>query len=100
MTPLHHASEGGHDSIVDMLLQRPEIDVNARNAAGETPIFLAAKAGRMKVVEMLLKAETSTSGAAAVDETIADARGVTPRQIARQNQHEEIVKLLEKVQHK
>ncbi len=44
----------GHIEIVRDLLKRPDIDVNARNRRGWTPLILAAASGQLGMLEVLL----------------------------------------------
>jgi ankyrin repeat protein len=41
-TPLHAASQEGHQSVVDSLLAVDGIDVNKADDDGETPLFLVS----------------------------------------------------------
>lgn len=52
-TPLHFAAESGKLKAVDTLIDN-SADMNAKNAAGKTPIELAFKAGHMSVVNSLI----------------------------------------------
>lgn len=85
MTMLHHASGGGQEEFVKVLLvfgdlESPDLD-------GRRPLHLAAREGREKVVRMLLK-----------NKAMCDAQdtefGSTPLHYAAQNGHVEVVKVL------
>ncbi|KAF8245885.1 ankyrin, partial [Wilcoxina mikolae CBS 423.85] len=53
-TPLHYASERGHESVVKKLLdERADIDAQGRD--GMSSLHLAAKLGHFKVVRLLLQ---------------------------------------------
>lgn len=55
----HHAmswaASRGHAAIVDLILQKPGIDVNSQSLS-EPPLFLACRAGELKTIELLLRA--------------------------------------------
>lgn len=54
-TPLHFAAQAGQADCLNILLQRcPEIEVDARNASGFTPLMKAALQGRTKCAKILL----------------------------------------------
>ncbi|XP_071510074.1 uncharacterized protein [Diadema antillarum] len=53
-TPLHLASTKNLDQMLDVLLNRPGVDVNALNSVIETPLHCAAEAGATECVELLL----------------------------------------------
>ena len=54
-TPAHHAADSGSKIILGLLNQK-EIDIQAvRNAAGYTPLMLAARAGKIEVMRFLLE---------------------------------------------
>lgn len=119
-TPLSYAVENGQDAIVDLLLERPDVEVDA----GEnTPLLHAIEAGHDRIVERLLargadpNARDITSmtrfctalhlAAKHGKETIVrlllahgarvdpeDSRGKTPLSWAAQSGHEAVVKLL------
>lgn len=52
-TPLHRACDNGHLAAVEFLVEHGAA-INARNGAGETPLFLAAKEGAATCVAYLL----------------------------------------------
>ena len=55
-TALHQAVEGGHDACVDLLLSRRGIEVDVKDKKGaQTPLYLAAKAGRERMVRALVE---------------------------------------------
>ncbi|KAL8412809.1 hypothetical protein RB596_009391 [Gaeumannomyces avenae] len=55
-TLLHLAVAGGHIQVLQLLLQRCDVPINARDAAGYTALQRAVCAGRMEMVTMLLEA--------------------------------------------
>ena len=54
LTALHVASHCGHVRVAKLLLDR-KADPNARALNGFTPLHIACKKNRIKVVELLLK---------------------------------------------
>lgn len=52
---LHWAAEKGRASIVDLILQQPGVDVNAK-LQGDTALFAACKSADLKTIEILIKA--------------------------------------------
>ena len=54
-TPAHHAADSGSKIILGLLNQK-EIDIQTvRNAAGYTPLMLAARAGKLEAMRFLLE---------------------------------------------
>ncbi|XP_076649801.1 uncharacterized protein LOC143357295 [Halictus rubicundus] len=54
-TPLHFTAQAGQVECLNILLQRcPDIEVDARNASGFTPLMKAALQGRTKCAKILL----------------------------------------------
>ena len=49
-TPLHLASEEGHEKIVEYLLSFPGINTNLKDRWSQTPIQCAIKNGRFKII--------------------------------------------------
>ena len=85
-TPLHIASRWGLDALANELLQK-DIDVNARNSRGETPLWWAAKNKLDIIARMLLDARA--------DGDIFDDRyGDTPLFLATASNNENMVRLL------
>ena len=71
------------------LARRGYEPINAADReSGATPLFHAASWGRVAAVDALLEGKA--------DPNLANASGVTPLAIARQNGHPEVVDLLEK----
>lgn len=55
-TPLHWAvSSDAHLEIVRALLEAGDVDVNAQDTGGWTPLMIASSAGAARVVKELLK---------------------------------------------
>ena len=90
-TLLGHAAYRGSADIVEVLLQRPEINVNLAIQSGAPPLYLAATQGHAAVVRLLL-------GAPGINVNRTNANGITPLFIATQAGHEEVVGLLLSVQ--
>lgn len=88
-TPLHYASQQGHVEVVRMLLARPEVDINCENQRKETPLHFAAKEGHTEVVKELSLETTGRLRA-----TEEDKFDKTPLQLAVENRHKDIEKLL------
>ncbi|CEP03039.1 Ankyrin repeat domain-containing protein [Plasmodiophora brassicae] len=54
-TLLHWAARNGEDSIVELLRNGPEVQVNeGDNIGGSTPLHLAAEFGHLRVIQLLL----------------------------------------------
>jgi ankyrin repeat protein len=86
-TPLKIACENGHTEIVKLLLEQPDLDINAFNGNSITAIYLACKNGHTEIVNLLL-ADTRTTIEFVLDE------GRTPLLRACEAGHAEIVSLL------
>lgn len=86
-TPLIACSDDDRLAYVKALVEAGA-DVNVRNVDGDTPLTNAACWGAFKVVRYLL-----THGAQPL---LTDGVGMTPRELARQQRHAEIDRLLAK----
>uniref|UniRef100_A0A3Q4BHV7 Uncharacterized protein n=1 Tax=Mola mola TaxID=94237 RepID=A0A3Q4BHV7_MOLML len=53
-TGLHHAAKLGNLEIVNMLLETGQVDVNAQDSGGWTPIIWAAEHKHIQVIKVLL----------------------------------------------
>uniref|UniRef100_A0AC35TT07 ANK_REP_REGION domain-containing protein n=1 Tax=Rhabditophanes sp. KR3021 TaxID=114890 RepID=A0AC35TT07_9BILA len=86
-TPLHLASQSGHEGLVRMLLnQNIQVDA-ASTTMNITPLHLASQQGHVAVVGMLLSRLTT-------QQTNKDWRGRTALQLSAMSGHYEMVSLL------
>ncbi|KAJ9130493.1 Tetratricopeptide-like helical domain protein [Pleurostoma richardsiae] len=69
-TPLWVAAYWGHRDVVEVLVPRPDVDMNSRCEAGRPPLFWPSAYGDKDIVALLKEA--------GADATIADADGETP----------------------
>ena len=53
-TPLHFAARRGNSEIVQVLLEHPSVDINAKDDSGKTALHLACSEGHKKVCELLV----------------------------------------------
>ncbi|KAF6782348.1 hypothetical protein CMUS01_16724 [Colletotrichum musicola] len=86
-TPLWIAAGLGHNTVVKLLAQRRDVDVNSRSVSGRSPVFWPASSGDEPIVATLMEA--------GADPTFMDCDGNTAIMIARKNGHEKIAKMLE-----
>ncbi|XP_040289762.1 serine/threonine-protein phosphatase 6 regulatory ankyrin repeat subunit A-like [Bufo bufo] len=87
-TPLHLASQSGHESLVRLLLNYPGVQADAATRhQGSTPIHLAAQNGHTAVVGLLLSKSTSQLH-------VKDNRGRTCLHLAAANGHIEMMRAL------
>ena len=63
MTALFEASTQGNLGVVRALLDAPDIDVNAANEDGWTPLICAAGLGHLEVVRALLNRSDADANA-------------------------------------
>lgn len=113
-SPLHHAVENGHESVVSVLLDRGA-DVNRTVGKGWTPLHLAARRGHLSVVKQLVKHGADVHAkTAAIPETFEIAPGasaddtepirlpaiaaMTPLDSARKVEHADVVNFLESIE--
>ncbi|KAI9779171.1 MAG: hypothetical protein M1839_007706 [Geoglossum umbratile] len=85
ITPLHFAAEGGHGSVVKLLLGAGA-DVAAVDPTGSTPLANAAFSGVLRVIEQLIQAKS--------DVTVIDEQGDMPLHLAALTGSEAAAKLL------
>ncbi|KAF2824303.1 ankyrin [Ophiobolus disseminans] len=87
-TLLSRAAETGkRTAVLDFLLKRENVDPDSSDNAGRTPLWWAAKSGRMTVVESLLARK-------GVNPESMDNDGHTPLLCAIDNEHTVIIRLL------
>ena len=86
-TPLSLAAEYGHESIVQMLIKRDDVDINAKDNHERTPLSLAAMDGHEAVVRLLIERGD-------VDINSKDNTGRIPLSWAAMRGHEAVVRLL------
>ncbi|XP_068094527.1 serine/threonine-protein phosphatase 6 regulatory ankyrin repeat subunit B-like [Hyperolius riggenbachi] len=87
-TPLHLASQSGHESLVRLLLNYPGVQADAATSRqGSTPIHLAAQNGHTAVVGLLLSKSTSQL-------QMKDSHGRTCLHLAAANGHNEMLRAL------
>ena len=55
-TALHQACYNGHSETVNTLLKNPDINIDAVNDAGETPLYIAINSDNPYIAEILIKA--------------------------------------------
>ncbi|CAG9858534.1 unnamed protein product [Phyllotreta striolata] len=61
-TPLHLASLNGHENCIKALIySSPEVDINATNSFGDSPLILATRWGYLDLVKILLENGASVS---------------------------------------
>ena len=88
MKALHIVAARGHQEMVSLLLQQPDIELNPKTQnTGETPLHLAADYGHQEVVVLLLQQP-------GIDINAADLQGSTALHTAAYRSQEEIVALL------
>lgn len=88
-TPLHRAAHFGVPDMVPTLLPYCDEGFEARNFHNRTPLHHAARGGRKENVRILLE-----NGACISAE---DRWGRTPRDLAAENKHVEVVEMLDGV---
>lgn len=84
--PLSKAAESGYESMVELLLSHPDVDVNL-STMGKTPLECACEAGQANTVKLLLACPR-------VDKNIRYGTGFTPLITAALSGHEDVVKEL------
>ena len=87
-TPLSWAAARGHEAVVQLLIERNDVDVNAKANDGRTPLSWAARNGHGAVVRLLIERND-------VDVNAKDSGyGQTPLLWAARSGHEAVVRLL------
>jgi ankyrin repeat protein len=54
-TPLHSACAWGHFDIVKLLVDKKQVDINAKDEDRQTPLFFAKKGGFKKIADYLIR---------------------------------------------
>jgi hypothetical protein len=96
-TLLHVAASGGHADLGSLLLRRAPRLLAARNAALDTPLHLAARAGAHKVVAVLVATSSSSSPSSTSLRALTRAtnrRGETALHDAVRGSHEAAARVL------
>jgi ankyrin repeat protein len=86
LTLLHIAATEGRLNIVEYLINRYPVDINAKDINNETPLHLAAANGRQKVIEFLVN-KTADTNALNMD-------NATPLHLAAVNGHRDVIEFL------
>ncbi|CCM09986.1 protein of unknown function [Cardinium endosymbiont cEper1 of Encarsia pergandiella] len=84
---LHVLVKNGDVQAVEALLNKPEVDVNAKDKDGDTPLHIAAQEGHVEVVKELL----ANKG---IQVNLQNNNGETPLYTAAYKGHIEVVKIL------
>ena len=72
--PTCSAQDESQETITELLVKASDIDIDAHNSVGQTPLHIACSRGNWNVVRLLLSKGTNPA--------IADRRGFTPGQLA------------------
>ncbi|KAJ8598773.1 hypothetical protein CTAYLR_009865 [Chrysophaeum taylorii] len=86
-TCLHAASSYGHRDLIEFLLARPDVDVNVRDADGDTPLH---------VCEDILTAKRLLEAGA--EHAALNSLGFTPANVAREEGHAFLADFLDSLQ--
>ena len=86
-TPLALAAENGHEQVVNLLLERNDVEADSKDKNGRSPLSYAAMYGHEKVVKLLLERND-------VEADSKDKNGRSPLSYAAMYGHEKVVKLL------
>jgi hypothetical protein len=87
MTVLCYLSELGDSAMINLLLERTNLEPDEKDQRGQTPLLWAVEKGHKEVVKLLLATKK-------VNLDLPDANGQTPLSWAAEKGHEEIVRLL------
>ena len=88
ITPLHLATESGHLSICQLIFENIK-EKNPQTESGWTPLHFAAKNGHFSVCEFIVKNVSEDI------KILRNNEGFSPLDVANQNSHSAIAKILE-----
>jgi ankyrin repeat protein len=88
VTPLWIAAARRHKAIVELLVQREDVNVNSLCERGRSPIFWPSAEGDEAIVSLLM--------VAGADPGFVDENGDTAASIARKHGHERVLQILER----
>ena len=91
-TPLGMVAESGKDTVVKLLIEREDVDVNLPDGYGNSPLSLAARGGHGRVIELLLTRKD-------IDINLTNSLDEAPLSLAAFHGREDIVKQLLKREH-
>ena len=86
-TPLYYAANGGHSSVVRLLLVRKDIRPDPRDVCETTPLAHAATQGHLEVVKQFMRSKVGEVNS-------VDRYGMRPLSGASEQGHESVVRLL------
>ncbi|KAK3684614.1 hypothetical protein LTR37_020114 [Vermiconidia calcicola] len=86
---LHHAISWRQFGIARLIAEHLDVDINLRSGTGRTALSLAASAGSLELVKILVEKK-------AADASIADHKGIWPLEHARQSGNVSIATYLER----
>lgn len=86
-TALIEAASNGHTEVVQMLLEKEEIDINLVDTKGRSPLHCAAKNGHTEIVQTLLKMDR-------IDINLVDSYGTSALILAAKIGHSQVVQML------
>ena len=86
-TPLSRAAEGGHEAVVQLLVERDDVEADSKDNYDQTPLWWAACNGHEAVVRLLVERDD-------VEADSKDDDGQTPLSRAAVGGHEAVVRLL------
>ena len=85
--PLSWAAKKGHKAVVELLIEKQDIDIDVKDNKGRTPLMHAARGGNEDVVRLLIKKKD-------VDINVKDRSERTPFMWAAWGGHEAVVQVL------
>ncbi|KAL3297492.1 Pfs NACHT and Ankyrin domain protein [Colletotrichum asianum] len=82
-TALSYAAEKDQNSVVELLLTKPEVDVDSKDSLGRTALFYASIEGYRVIVDILIDHHASADS--------SDRYGSTPLSLAARRGHRDVV---------